>query len=233
MKARPRKQQVTIPNYRWVGCAVAGAATAFAGASSADAEIHYSGRVDVRFTADDAKSVKFPLDQPGESIRFGIYNSFKAAAFFEINGIRSEAFVGYSEIEYAFPFRLQRAQAHYISEGNFVTFYNHGTLYDLQGPVYGDWAGRGIGFLGFRFDHGAGPQYGWARVGILGRGRTDYIVLDYAYGDPGEKVKPGQTSSSSSLPNEGSLGLLAMGGAGLFLWRKSRKRAATPAKSEQ
>jgi hypothetical protein len=89
------------------------------------------------------------------------------------------------------------------------------------------WAGRGTDFVGFRFNNGSGLQYGWARVRMDGAAsRFSFTVLDYAWADPGEPIKAGQTSSSGMvIPEEGSLGGLALGAIGIALWRKRRKRA--------
>jgi hypothetical protein len=54
----------------------------------------------------------------------------------------------------------------------------------------------------------------------------DFWLVDYAYADPGEPIRAGQTSSNEMVPEEGSLGWLALGAAGLLAWRKSRSRAA-------
>ena len=227
MKLRSRKgRALTIPTSRWLAYATASAATALTSASSADAEIHYSGRLDVKFGAEDDQVVTFPLDQPGAMMRFGHYALLRSAyAFFEIEALSGGQFIGYSLIEYAFPFRI-KATNRYLSEGNFVGFYSHGTLYDDGGRGYGRWGGKVGGFVGFRFDSGAGPQYGWARV-RMGGDRANFILLDYAYGDPGERVKPGQTSSSKvNTPGEGSLGALALGAAGIALWRQRWKRGS-------
>jgi MYXO-CTERM domain-containing protein len=82
--------------------------------------------------------------------------------------------------------------------------------------------------VGFKFDGGRGTQYGWARI-IMGRFPSrPFTVVDYAWGDPGESIVAGQTSSvkseSDTVPQSGSLGLLALGGAGLLAWRKRRTR---------
>ena len=225
MKARSQKSKaVTIPRTRWLGYAAAGAATALAGATSADAEIHYSGPIQAMFGPNENKIATFPLDRPGDVIRFGHYTAAMPYAFFEIEGRRSEAFVGYSLFEYAFPFRLQRSPVRYVSEHPFASFYSHGTLYDVGGRGYGKWGGRVSGFVGFRFDGGAGVQYGWARVRMSGRD-AGFVLLDYAYADPGEPIKPGQTSSSPvATPEKGSVGLLALGAAGLLPWRKRSRR---------
>jgi MYXO-CTERM domain-containing protein len=53
-----------------------------------------------------------------------------------------------------------------------------------------------------------------------------FKLVDYAYADPGESIKAGQTSSDEQAPDEGSLGWLALGAVGLFAWRKSRSLTA-------
>jgi MYXO-CTERM domain-containing protein len=80
----------------------------------------------------------------------------------------------------------------------------------------------GIGFIGFKFNNGTGDQYGWVRVQMKGSANNTFKVLDYAYGDPGEKVVAGQRESNSSAPVLESLGGLALGGAGLLAWRRRR-----------
>ena len=53
---------------------------------------------------------------------------------------------------------------------------------------------------------------------------NDFWLVDYAYADPGEPIRAGQTSSNDMVPNEGSLGGLALGAAGLLAWRKRRSQ---------
>jgi hypothetical protein len=106
---------------------------------------------------------------------------------------------------------------------------------------YGQWTTPGMGFVGFRFNNGAGPQYGWARVRISkgnthGFGGYAFKVFDFAYADPGEPITAGQGIPRGSEDNqdvsadqgtdEGSLGGLALGAVGLLAWRKSRSRTA-------
>ena len=62
-----RRKSVTIANSRWATYAVAGAATSLAGLATAEAEIHYSGPVDFRFTG--TLFHQFPLDN-GASLSF-------------------------------------------------------------------------------------------------------------------------------------------------------------------
>lgn len=98
------------------------------------------------------------------------------------------------------------------------------------------WENRGTGYVGFRFNHGTGDQYGWVRVKMTGAPYNGFIVEDYAYGDPGESIRAGQRSSDEQAPSqgsteeqapeEGSLGGLALGAVGLLSCRKSRSRTA-------
>ena len=91
----------------------------------------------------------------------------------------------------------------------------------------GQFQASGQGFVGFKFNTGAGEQYGWIRVRMNGFPENSFGVVDYAYGDPGEVVKAGQKRSRSS-PDLESLGGLALGAAGLWAWRRRR---ASPVRS--
>jgi hypothetical protein len=84
----------------------------------------------------------------------------------------------------------------------------------------GQFRAPGQGFVGFKFNTGAGDQYGWARVRMNGFPDNSFAVVDYAYGDPGEVVKAGQKRSHS--PDLESLGALALGATGLLAWRRRR-----------
>ena len=58
-----------------------------------------------------------------------------------------------------------------------------------------------------------------------------YVIKDYAWGDPGDTIAAGQRKSFdekvSVIPEAGSLGLLALGAAGLEAWRNARGQAPT------
>ena len=95
MKTNVRKTRTAkIPTARWLAYASAGAATALTGVSPAEADIHYSGRVDVSFPANENKSVPLPLDQAGDSIIFERSINDGAADFFGAAGLKSGAFLG-------------------------------------------------------------------------------------------------------------------------------------------
>jgi hypothetical protein len=233
MKKRVRKTPVVaISTSRWLAYATAGAATALAGTSPAEAEIHYSGRVDTVFPPDEYKTVTFALDQPGDSIFF--VRGQESADFFGVRCPKSGAFLGSdgSGFEAYYVFRIgKRNQDRYISAGPFSVA-GLGNLGAFGTMIKGDrgslrwrWTREGTGFVGFRFNNGLGNQYGWVRVHMDGPDSNfSFTVVDYAWADPGEPIKAGQTSSSTKAPEEGSLGLLAAGAAGLALWRRERKR---------
>jgi MYXO-CTERM domain-containing protein len=238
MKTRSLKTvAATISTSRWLAYSGAAAATALAGATSADGEIHYSGRVDVKLGPGSNDTVYLQLDQPGDSIAFRhsttrLSGRTSGSAYFKAVGLQSGAFVGtYSRFEFAFVDRLKGAPTRYISGFPFTSF--GGTIRNFGLMVkgsfrYGEWIKRGTDYVGFRFNNGSGLQYGWARVKMGGKDQNfGFKVLDYAYADPGEPIGVGQTTSPSKtdVTEEGSLGVLAVGAAGLALWRQRRRRS--------
>jgi hypothetical protein len=54
----------------------------------------------------------------------------------------------------------------------------------------------------------------------------NFKLLDYAYGDVGDSIAADQKSGHAMVTGEGSLGLLALGAAGLLAWRKSKSQTA-------
>ena len=220
---RLRSKPASIGKTRWVAYAAAGAATALAGSQSVDAAIHYSGVLDVHFPADRERIKAFPLDQPGDSLFFEHIFPCEGALFY-INGIGSAAFRGYAGYV-SLVSKLSFGQN--ISLGRFGT-QGYGwlaateTCFSNSGP----WRDRGTGYVGFRFNNGAGIQYGWARVQMLGESEGNaFRVVAYAYADPGEPITAGQRPFDEQAPDKGSLGWLALGAAGLLAWRKRRGQA--------
>jgi hypothetical protein len=240
-----RRQSAKVSHSRWVAYATAGAATALTASHSAEAAIHYTV-VDKKFPANSNKQESFQLDQPGDSISF-LHGTGPAQAVFKINGIAGAAFRGYLGYHqfYRGLFASKLSFGESIAAGHFthgmfsLTYLYYTGI--LVNSIYGQWTSPGMGFVGFRFTNGAGPQYGWARVRISTKSPGHGIgyafkVLDFAYGDPGEPITAGegiprgseddQDISDDQEPDEGSLGGLALGAVGLLAWRKSRSRAA-------
>lgn len=156
----------------------------------------------------------------------------RAADFLKVAGVRSGFFLGsYPNFSAVYVLRIDdRNQDRYISEGPFTDAGGGGHVGTMvnagRASVHWRWHGKGTDFVGFRFNNGGGRQYGWARVHMDGSASNfSFTVIDYAWADPGEPIKAGQTSSSSlaGVPKQGSLGLLALGAAGLVFWRHQRK----------
>jgi len=85
---------------------------------------------------------------------------------------------------------------------------------------------RGSGLVGFKFNNGAGDQYGWVRVKMLDGRKNMFWVIDYAYGDPGEPVLAGQTGANASAPELESLGGLVLGGRRVARLAQARQTLA-------
>jgi len=223
-----RCKPVSIAKTRWIAYAAAGAATALAGSQSAEAAIHYSGRVNELFLVGDADS--FKLDRPSDFFRLSHTSyGYGANDKFAIFGIASAAFRGFLDIFTNRHYVSKLTFGQPISMGNFIQQSAPGLMVRNGQPH--QWWNPGQGFIGFRFNNGAGVQYGWARIKMSGVPHYDFVLLDYAYADPGERLTAGQTlentSSDEQAPDQGSLGGLALGAVGLLAWRKSRKSLTT------
>lgn len=182
--------------------------------------------------------IRFQLDQPGDSIAFvhrsTIFGFSDRWAGFQAVGIKSGSFGGISfDTDYYYVQKLTRRD--FVSAGPFNTrAKSHLSGFgELAGEFSGYFVRPRESFIGFAFNSGAGKQYGWVRVKMSGyKQGNGFEVLDYAYADPGEPIQVGQTSSEepgiqgSEMPDQGSLGFLALGAAGVALWRQRRKRAS-------
>jgi len=218
-----RSKPTSIAKTRWASYAAAGAATAFIVSNSVEGAIHYSGHLNKLFPPNKDTARKIHLNQPGN---FLFFERIAAAGqdVFAAYGIVSAGFRGFTVSSGGFVSKLSFGEE--ISVGYFVrSGAGLGTMAHAfsQGTQWGD---RGTGYVGFRFNNGAGIQYGWARVRMSGQPENAFRVVDCAYADPGEPIKAGQTSSDEQVPDQGSLGGLALGAAGLLAWRKSRTRTA-------
>ena len=216
----------SISTGRWTAYAAAAAASGFGATDTAEATIHYSGLVNEQIIGNDG--VIFPLDPAGGSFLarhrdFGRPGGF---AYFNIYGAQSASMNGsYSKPFGAnvFPFKLDRGYK--ISAGHFTSVRRDSVGGILAGDnksytfdsEFGNFLERGPGLVGFKFNNGAGDQYGWVRVKMSGGLHNTFKVVDYAYGDPGDVVLAGQQSDDSA-PGLESLGGLALGAAGLLAW---------------
>jgi hypothetical protein len=106
----------------------------------------------------------------------------------------------------------------------------YGGIIGLEAGGSGHFLQPGRGFIGFVFNAGAGNEFGWARIKTTGAPSYEFILLDYAWADPGDSIQTGQKKSvatEQAVSRSGSLGLLATGATGLKAWRQ-HKRAAAP-----
>jgi hypothetical protein len=229
----------SIPKTRWAAYAAAGAATALGGTPSpAEAEIHYSGFVHHNF---ERGPFTAPLDprvhlQLSVGTGTGVGNS---SDFFGAIRILTPAhdsigdFAG-TRLSYTGFYVLELPAGVSVSAqpiGNYCRFYSTCECFDCFGGYIGGagrFRDRGTSFIGFAFSRGAGVQYGWARVKKTGAPDYGFVLLDYAWGDVGDSIRTGQTSSSgdpvNAVTDSGSVGLLALGAAGLVAWRKRGDR---------
>jgi hypothetical protein len=213
MKKLHQNKTSLVSNSRWLTYAAAGAATLVSGTHSAEGEIHYSGVVNNRVHGREF----VPLHH---NARLVFKHSSTYVATFVIEGAAiSNAFCGYEG-------RFGTNDVSRLSQGAVISnchFLSPGGVFLTLAPYSGGpFFDRGIGFIGFRFNKGPGMQYGWARLRMPGPPylEVDFLLVDYAWGDPGDRVKAGQKSlpgdQVKAVPDQGSLGLLALGGAGLM-----------------
>jgi hypothetical protein len=223
-----RTTSVSLSTSRWSAYAAAGAATALAGAGTAEADIHYSGAINAFFASQSSVVQSFAL-QNNAILRFvniATGSSSGGVALFRVQGAAvSNQFRGLAAGNFRYPERLNSNVP--VSGGAFTNFNANffATLAYGGGYTNSQFLNPGVGFIGFRFNTGAGIQYGWARVNMGGAPDNSFTLVDYAWGDPGDMIRAGQTV----IPEPGSLGLLAVGAVGLLFWRK--RRSAPPAQN--
>ena len=229
-KTSRRTPIANVSQTRWIAYATAGAATAVAGVSTAEASIHYSGVINQEINAPNSQSsavFHFNL-APGASFSpfFFRVNAGSGIAAMGIHGAVSGAVNG---ILSGYPYVSKLAAGvnpagnPFVTPGSSAFFPGYGTLAFRGGYAHSQWLAAGEGFVGFRFNTGAGVQYGWIRLIMSGSPDNHYTMVDYAWGDVGDVILTGQ------IPEPGSLALLAVGAVGLLAWRRQRAKAAKEA----
>ena len=226
---RVLRRPTCIPKARWAAYAAAGAATGFASIHSAEAEIHYSGIVNAKFAGNTTQTFEVV---PGEILEFqhnihyyGTSTKTGGSAFFHIFGpdaLVAGFYTCATPFDVASVSNLERnavvSERPFVPGGGLMATHSG---FGCGGGNRGQFSSAGIGFIGFKFNAGSGDQYGWARVEMFDLGRNKFRLIDYAYGDPGDRVRAGKKFGGHA-PTLESLGGLAIGAAGLLAWRKRR-----------
>ncbi len=99
--------------------------------------------------------------------------------------------------------------------GNFLPALGH---FWVGHSVRGNFPGTSDKYVGVKFVIGANTNYGWIQVQMPADPTVSVTITGYAYNNVADDaIYAGQT-----VPEAGSLGLLALGAAGLTAWRKKR-----------
>lgn len=233
-----RNNSYSVSHSRWTAYAIAGTASAIASAPCAEADIHYSGIINRHLEGSTFESAMLPLDVDF-SITFLHRSGFAAVEINQGATSAGGAFVAgpnfYTSLRVDNLPRGVKLSTQSLREScrgsASSTFTCRGfAVIGEATSTSGHFQQPGVGAIGFEFNRGAGPQLGWARIRTSGAPDYNLIVVDYAWGDPNQKIKTGQKTahpaSAQSKPDVGSLGLLALGAPGLLAWREGRKKSA-------
>ena len=99
---------------------------------------------------------------------------------------------------------------------NFLETFNLGVV-NPNLPAKGDWVGATNAFLGMMVDvPNSSPHFGWVRLSV--DDNLGIVLHDFAI----ESESNQAILAGAGIPEPGSLGLLALGAAGLLAWRKRR-----------
>jgi hypothetical protein len=198
------------------------AAGAFlAGAAEADAGIVYSGPLSERFGVTyGPRTVTMEGSVPemfffgggtypiGGFLVYGKYDTFGVDAYFMGGNAGAP--------QQAFPFANALSASARVGTGYFLPY----GLFYLQeyGQPYGGWTDSTPRYFGFTFERESdGSQlFGWGLVRKLGV--RDGELLGWAYDDSGAPMHVG------TVPEPTTLGLFALGAAGVALYRRRRKK---------
>lgn len=231
---RKREQVNLVQAGRWTAYAAAGTAAALGAGGAAEADIFYSGVVNIGLTDTtptngDFEFVGLGTLQGGTNLIFTPAHAFVTGAQSGIAAIfrgtlGTQQFgpgsaVGFSNNGFNYVSKLAYGQN--ISTLGFLGAGYRQTMAWFSGYTNSQFLQPGEGYVGFRFDVGNGTQYGWMKVNMDGQPLNTWTIVEYAYASPGQAIFAGQTAA---IPEAGSMGLLALGGVGLMMWRKRREQ---------
>jgi len=242
-----RKKSNLMKKSRWAGYAAAGAATALTGQEAVEAGITHVDPVDIVVAAPIPASGQVTsltqLDLNGDGQldvqlkQENLNSSGQANAFVDVlsNSVASfgvNGIAGFYGSYGRYAYNMSPGDCISANSPSYQSSYYPGFLVQYGwmasggGTYASEFNGAGPGYLGIKFDSAAGTHYAWIRVEMTGSSYNGITITDWAYGDVDEKILVGQTTN---VPEPGSLGLLAIGGAGLLAWRRKRAQAAQEA----
>ena len=108
-----------------------------------------------------------------------------------------------------------------ISSGSLFSQINDQGNFYTSNPFLGtsgDYGGQ-TGYVGLRFTGAGGTYYGYAQVGVQDINAAN--AFDLTIGTVAYNTTPGAAITAGAVPEPASIGLLAIGGAAMFLRRKS------------
>jgi hypothetical protein len=117
-----------------------------------------------------------------------------------------------------YPLRLGAGA--YVGPGGNFAWASYPNFLATSSGSYGEWNAFGRGYVGLRFQIGPNTHYGWAEISV----NPNYTstLHRWAYEDvPNTGLS---TPSGGAIPEPASIVLMALGAAGLALYRKRRQK---------
>jgi hypothetical protein len=213
-----RQRKNLLSKARWAGYAAAGAAAVLGVNESTNAEIMY-GKLGVTLdgtTGSNPDNYWFDVNQDGnlDLQVTHVHWTFSSGSLVPSNGFAYVYGRQGGLVVGAGSSALRLYQSNVVDGAQpFVAF---GAL--ALNDAAGAFRLPGPGYVGFSFEADDGTHYGWLQVYMNGAALNAFSLVDYAY----ENIA-GQGIHVGTVPEPGSLGLLATGAIGLLMWRRARR----------